>query len=100
MPQKTSFNYLSEILNSGVAERNGVMVEKLHDIAMRISEEVYPRPEAYIVERGFIKKEYAHIKVDDVQEIDKTFKLRIPIEDIQFKKTRLNGMVPLPGLPC
>lgn len=83
------FIYLSEILNSRVADSNGVIIGKLHDIAMRISEEVYPRPEAYIVERGFIKKEYAHIKVDDVQEINKTFKLRIPIEDIQFKKTRL-----------
>ena len=85
------FVYLSEILNSKIVDCNDVVIGRLSDIAMRMSDEVYPRPEAYIARRtkNFFQKEYAHINVDDVVAINEDFKLKIAKEQIHFQRTHL-----------
>lgn len=82
------FLYLSEILDKPVIDVNGIVVGRLHDVPMKISEEeIYPRSKGLIVYRGFLKRTYAYIRIEDVKEVDVTIKLKIEGNKVAFLKS-------------
>lgn len=83
------FIFLSEILGRDVIDKNGCVVGRLCDIPLRMSDEVYPRMAGLMIQRGVLAKEYAHINVEDIQELNEVFKLKITLRQIEFKKSRM-----------
>lgn len=82
------FLYLSEILDHPVKDVDGVVVGKLYDIPMKISEdEIYPRSKGLIIYRNFFKRQYAYVRIEDVKEIDEVITLKIDAAKIAFLKS-------------
>jgi magnesium transporter len=83
------FLFLSEILDHPVMDANGQLVGKLIDISMSVSpEEIYPRSKGLMIYRGFWRREYAYVRIEDVAEIDNVLKLKIGAEKIAFLKSQ------------
>ena len=80
------FVYLSDILGRQVFDSHDRYIGKLCDISMRMSDEVYPRTAGLIISRGVFNKEYGHVDMEDVSEIKKMFKLKVPSNKIIFEK--------------
>jgi len=80
------FVYLSEILGRDVVDMNNQLVGKMHDISMRLNEEVFPIAQSIIVARGLLKKEYALIALEDFNDLGNPFKLKKDINEIVFQK--------------
>lgn len=83
------FLFLSEILDKPVFDVDGRLAGQLYDIPMKVSEEeIYPRSKGIVIYQGFLKQQFAYIRMEDVKEIDEAIKLKIPLEKISFLKTR------------
>ena len=82
------FIFLSEILGSPVLDRDGRRVGRLCDIAMRINTEVYPRAAGFVIEQGLFSRRYAYLDFDQVELIDKEFKLKLPKASLSFSPGR------------
>ncbi len=81
------FLFLSEILDNPVLDADGQIVGKLFDIPMKVSdEEIYPRSKGLMIYRGFWRRQFAYVRMEDVKEIDDTIKLRIPSEKIALER--------------
>ena len=85
------FVYFSEILGREVMDAKHQLVGYLHDVFMRINEEVFPRAESIIVSRGWINKEYAQIPLNHFGDLGKPFQLKIKKEDISFQKEKIKS---------
>lgn len=82
------FLFLSEILDKPVVAANGDVIGKLFDVPMKVSsEEIYPRSKGILIYRGFLRREYAFIRIEDVKEIDDILKLRIDAGKVAFLKS-------------
>ncbi|MCB9771708.1 MAG: magnesium transporter [Candidatus Omnitrophica bacterium] len=82
------FLFLSEILDNPVVAANGDVIGKLFDVPMKVSpEEIYPRSKGILIYRGFFRREYAFIRIEDVKEIDDILKLKIDAEKVAFLKS-------------
>jgi len=79
------FLYLSEILGREVVDVNNQPVGKLYDISMRLNEEVFPRADNLLLQKGAFNKQYVAVPLGDVQDLGDVFKLRIPMEKILFQ---------------
>ncbi len=83
------FLFLSEILDNPVLDVNGLIVGRLQDVPMKVSEdEIYPRSKGLLIYRGFLQREYAYIRIEDVKEIDEIIKLKIESNKVTFLKSR------------
>jgi len=82
------FIYLSQIIGKPVVDRNGQPLGRLVDMSIRVSEEVYPRAAGLIIARGLIRKEYASVNMDDIQESGDVFRLRIGAQDLVYQTQR------------
>lgn len=83
------FLFLSEILDKPVRDVNGCVVGRLQDISMKVNEdEIYPRSKGLIICRGFVPREFAYIRIEDVKEIDEVTKLKIGADKIVFSQVR------------
>jgi len=82
------FLYLSEILDHPVIDVNGEKIGYLYDVPMKITEdEIYPRSKGLLIYRGYVKREYAYIRIEDVKEIDDVIKLKIEGNKVAFLKS-------------
>ncbi len=81
------FIFLSELLEKKVLDRYGKVAGRLHDLPLRIGEEVYPRASGLIIHRGLLPREFAFIPMTDVVETEGTFKLKIDAKQIPFQKS-------------
>jgi len=82
------FIYLSEILGRTVVDSAGCRVGRLNDIAMRLSDEVYPRAVGFVVQRGNLLREFAHVDVEQVQTLNGVVKLKVEQSQIAFQKDK------------
>ena len=74
------FVFLSEIIGRDVVDKDNNSIGKLHDISMRISDEVFPRADGLVISRGLFKKEYAHVNINDVVDVNDVFRLGVEKE--------------------
>jgi len=79
------FLFLSEILKTEIYDSRDQVVGKLKDISIRLTEEVYPKATGLIIERGFLRKEYASININDLVVTHQKFKLALPADRIHFQ---------------
>lgn len=83
------FVFLSEILDKPVFDGEDHPVGRLWDVPMKVSnDEIYPRGNGLVIYRGLCLREYACVRVEDVQEIDERLRLKIPKAKIRFQKVR------------
>jgi uncharacterized protein YrrD len=82
------FVFLSEIIGQDVIDKNDCLLGRLHDIPLRISDEIYPRAAGFIIERGILRKEYAYIEVNQMGSINEVFKVNVLKHQIVFDKNR------------
>ena len=83
------FVYLSEVLGRVVFDSENCVVGRLWDISMNLGEDVFPRSESFVIERGFIRKEYARVTVDKFESLGKNFCLKEDCGGIVFHKKDL-----------
>ncbi len=80
------FVYFSEILGRNVVDSKNQQVGRLYDISMRLSEEVFPKAEAIVLERGLFNKEYAFVSLDKFKRLGNPLELTINLSDVIFQK--------------
>jgi sporulation protein YlmC with PRC-barrel domain len=82
------FVFLSEIIGQDVVDKNGRLIGRLSDIPLRISDEIYPRAAGLVIERGALRKEYAHIEINQMETINEAWKANVPKHQLTFNKNR------------
>lgn len=80
------FVYFSEILGRTIVDSQNQKVGKLSDISMRLNEEVFPRTDSILVEKGLFRKEYASVPLDKFKRLGNPLELNIEIKNIKFNK--------------
>ncbi len=83
------FLFLSEILHQEIYDSHNEIVGRLKDISIRLTEEVYPKATGLIIERGWLKRQYAYININDLVVTHQKFKLTLPGERIHFQDKRV-----------
>lgn len=78
------FVYFSEILGRMIVDSENQRVGKLYDISMRLNEEVFPKAEAIVIERGVLKKEYASVSLDKFKRLGNPLELKIDQKELNF----------------
>jgi len=82
------FIFFSEILGRKVIDQDGGYVGRLCDIGMKVGSDVYPKSCFLIAKKGVFKKSFAEISWDVVEEVNGTFKAKIPNHKIIFQKNK------------
>ncbi len=80
----TLFVFFSEILNRPVLDAQGRTVGRLHDIIMRIGDEVHPRATKLVIRRGGIGRVYAHLDWSRVERIEDDIGISAGQEELEF----------------
>jgi len=83
------FLFLSEILKQEIYDSRDCLVGRLKDISIRLTDEVYPKAMGLIIERGFLKKQYASVSISDLVVAQQKFKLLLPAERVHFQDQRI-----------
>jgi CBS domain-containing protein/sporulation protein YlmC with PRC-barrel domain len=79
------FVYFSEILGRAVVDTQKQCVGHLYDISMRLNEEVFPKAENIIIERGVLNKQYASIPLERFQRLGNPLELNVEKDEIGFQ---------------
>ena len=85
------FTYFSDLLDRRVVDKDNVAVGVLHDVSMRVGEEIYPRSDRIIIKKGFGKKKFASIPMEEVEQINGGIRLKIPHSQIQYQDSRIKN---------
>ncbi|MDP8266996.1 MAG: CBS domain-containing protein [Candidatus Aceula meridiana] len=71
-----------------MTDENGGYVGRLCDIGMKVGSDVYPKSCFLVVKKGFLKKKFAEISWDAIEEFNGTFKAKLPHHKVIFQKDR------------
>lgn len=82
------FVYFSELLGRRVVDGNQMIAGRISDIVMKLNCEIYPRAALLIIQRGFLRRQYAQISWEDVEEINDPVKVKINIAQIEYQEGR------------
>ncbi|MBF0385546.1 MAG: magnesium transporter [Candidatus Omnitrophica bacterium] len=80
------FSYFSEILDYKVYDSRDRIIGRVYDIAMAVTEEIFPRSIQIIVSRGFLSGVFAVVPVEAVNSYDKEVRLKVKLDEIVFEK--------------
>jgi len=81
------FIFLSDLIGKKVVDIHDQPIGKLLDIVLKLNEEVYPKAECFLIKKGFLRKEYAVVKSEDILEIDGIIKLKGEENTIHYQNT-------------
>jgi magnesium transporter len=80
------FLYFSEIIGMDILDSKGQLVGRLHDIAMNLSVEIYPKSSELILWRGTYPKEFTKVSWEDITYIGDNVRLKITAAQLTFAR--------------
>ena len=83
------FIYFSQILGREVVDHNNRCVGTLCDIAMKMNSEIYPKAAFLILKKGFVKKKFAQLNWDEIEELGEIIKLKTDLKKVAYESKRI-----------
>jgi len=84
------FIYLSEILGSKVYDVDKNFIGRIHDVSVRLNDEVFPRLDKIILKKGLFRKKYSSLSFESFRKIKTNeMYMNVSSKDIQYSPEKI-----------